>query len=146
MGWRAALVGPAELAPKSVPRSTVPRSTKGEVIMHPTFEYRRIGQWLAAGIVAGACLISSPCGISTAAAEPMVEVRVAPPAARVEVVPRRPSPRHFWVHGYWAWNGRAHVWVPGRYVVERRGYEFRESHWEENHGHWRFHHGGWYRR
>jgi hypothetical protein len=107
---------------------------------------RCIAHWICASAVAGVCLITSPRGISTAFAEPIVEVRVAPPAARVEVVPRAPSARHFWVHGYWAWNGRAHVWVPGSYVVERRGYEFHESRWEEAHGHWRFHRGGWHRR
>jgi len=63
----------------------------------------------------------------------------------VEVVPVRPAHR-VWTHGYWAWNGHSHVWVPGRYVVERPGYAWREHRWEDRgHGHWRFHEGGWYR-
>jgi WXXGXW repeat (2 copies) len=74
-------------------------------------------------------------------------VRIAPPETRVEVVPARPSPHHFWVHGYWAWNGHRHVWAPGHYEVERHGYVYRETRWEEGpHGHWRYHHGGWDRR
>jgi hypothetical protein len=107
---------------------------------------RRLAKWLSASVVAGACLIASPYGVSTASAEPVVEVRIAPPATRVEVVPARPSPHHFWVHGYWAWNGHAHVWAPGRYEVERRGYEYREPRWEGGHGHWHFRDGGWHRR
>ena len=79
--------------------------------------HRRLAKWLSASVVAGACLIAAPHGVTTASAAPVVEVRIAPPAPRVEVVPARPSPHHFWVHGYWAWNGRAHVWVPGRYLV-----------------------------
>lgn len=108
---------------------------------------RRVAQWLSAGVVAGACLIASPHGVRTASAEPIVDVRIAPPAPRDEVVPARPSPRHFWVHGYWAWNGHRHVWTPGHYEVERHGYVYHETRWEEGpHGHWRYHHGGWDRR
>jgi hypothetical protein len=112
-------------------------------MFHSSQRNRRIAQWLSVSAVAGACLIASPHGVSIASAEPVVDVRIAPPAPRVEVVPERPSPHHFWVHGYWGWNGRAHVWVPGRYEVERRGYEYRESHWEGAHGHWHFREGGW---
>ena len=108
-------------------------------------------RWLAriavSSVLAGACLIASPHGVAVASAEPVVDVRIAPPATRVEVVPARPSPHHFWVHGYWAWSGHSHVWVPGRYEVERRGYGYREPRWEGNpNGHWRYHQGGWYRR
>jgi hypothetical protein len=107
---------------------------------------RGLARWLSASVVAGACLIASPHGIRTASAAPVVDVRIAPPAARVEVVPARPSPHHFWVHGYWGWSEGRHVWVPGRYEVERRGYEYREPRWESAHGHYRFHDGYWHRR
>ena len=108
---------------------------------------RRIAKWLSASVVAGACLIASPHGVRSASAEAVVEVRVAPPATRVEVVPARPSPRHFWVRGYWAWNGRSHVWMRGHYEVARPGYAYRETHWESApNGHFRYHQGGWYRR
>jgi hypothetical protein len=106
---------------------------------------RRIAKWLSASVLAGACLIAAPHGIRIASAEPVVDVRIAPPPDRVEVVPMRPSPHHFWVHGYWAWGGRAHTWVPGHYEQERRGYAYRESRWEGGNGHWRYHRGGWYR-
>ena len=53
----------------------------------------------------------------TQAAE--VFVRVAPPRPLVERVVPAPSPRHVWVAGYYRWNGRAYLWVPGRWVVPR---------------------------
>jgi len=105
----------------------------------------KVGKWLSVSALAAACLVSAPHGVREAAAAPVVEVRIAPPAARVEVVPARPA-HHVWTRGYWAWNGHSHVWVPGRYVVERPGYVWHEHHWEEHgHGHWRFHQGGWSR-
>jgi hypothetical protein len=103
-------------------------------------------RWLSAAVIAVVCLVASPRGVAVASAEPLVQVRIAPPAARVEVVPARPSPHHVWTHGYWNWNGHAHAWVPGRYVVERRGYVYREPRWEgAQHGYYRFHQGGYYR-
>ncbi len=106
----------------------------------------KIAKWLSVSALAAACLVAAPQGVREASAAPVVDVRIAPPAARVEVVPARPA-HHVWTHGYWAWNGRAHVWVPGRYVAERPGYVWRDHSWEEHgKGHWRFHQGGWQRR
>ncbi|WP_253531937.1 hypothetical protein [Runella salmonicolor] len=44
-----------------------------------------------------------------------VVVRPAPPAPRVEVIPRKPSPRHVWVPGEHRWRKNHYVWVPGHY-------------------------------
>jgi hypothetical protein len=44
-----------------------------------------------------------------------VVVRPAPPAGRVEVIPRSPSPRHVWVPGQHRWRRNHYVWVPGHY-------------------------------
>ena len=59
-----------------------------------------------------------------------VDVDVAPPPPRVEVVP---APRV----GY--------VWAPGYWVRERRGYHWRPHRWEEHDGRWRFDRGRWER-
>src|SRR6478672_7023287 len=48
---------------------------------------------------------------------PGVRVRVAPPAARVEVRVAAPSPRHVWIPGYWEWQGGRHVWIVGRWEL-----------------------------
>jgi hypothetical protein len=108
---------------------------------------KRLGKWLVGGVLAGASFIAAPEGMQTAAADAVIDVQIAPPARRVEVVPARPTPRHVWVPGYWAWNGRHHVWVAGHYALERPGYAWREPRWEDRgRGHWHFHRGGWYRR
>ena len=99
---------------------------------------------LIATFVLGGCLVASA---EPASAETYVDVRVGPPVARVEVVPVRPSPHHVWVRGYWGWDGYHHAWVPGRYVVPRRGYTYAEPRWEPAaRGHWHYHRGGWHHR
>lgn len=100
----------------------------------------------SAGLLA-AVLSFATVSVERSASAAAVEIRVAPPEARVETPPRHPRPHHVWTNGYWAWNGHRHVWVHGRYVPERRGYVWRQAHWERTpHGHWRFYDGGWVRR
>lgn len=50
-----------------------------------------------------------------------VIVREAPPAARIERRPRAPGPNQVWIAGYWVYDGRQYVWVPGRYAAARTG-------------------------
>jgi len=110
------------------------------------FSSRSVFKWCSVLGLAAAGVIASPTGISTASAETIVDVRVAPPVPRVEVVPRPPTPHHVWTPGYWAWSGHRHVWVAGRYVPERHGYVYHPSYWQEGrHGHWHFHQGYWSR-
>jgi hypothetical protein len=73
-----------------------------------------------------------------------VDVDVAPPPPRVEVVPA-PRVGYVWAPGYWEWRGRRHVWVNGYWVRERRGYHWRPHRWEEHEGRWRFDRGRWER-
>jgi len=67
-----------------------------------------------------------------------VYVPVPPPPAPVEVVGVAPSHRHAWVPGYHRWDGRAYVWVPGRWAVRPRS----RARWVP--GHWDRHQRGWY--
>jgi len=71
-----------------------------------------------------------------------VDVDVAPPPPRVEVVPAA-RVGYVWAPGYWEWRGRRHVWVNGYWVRERRGYHWRPHRWEEHEGRWRFERGRW---
>jgi hypothetical protein len=73
-----------------------------------------------------------------------VDVDVAPPPPRVEVVPAA-RVGYVWAPGYWEWRGRRHVWVNGNWVRERRGYHWRPHRWEEHEGRWRFDRGRWER-
>ena len=56
--------------------------------------------------------------ISSAAVD--IEVGVAPPAARYEVVPA-PRPGYVWRQGYYDWDGHRHVWHSGDWMRERHG-------------------------
>ena len=89
-----------------------------------------IKKLLFAGAIAATMGATLP---STAAAE--VFVRVAPPAARVEVAPE-PRRGYVWVPGYWDWRGHRHVWVNGHWVRERRGYVYYAPRWVERNGGW----------
>ncbi len=80
-------------------------------------------------------------------------IGIAPPPARVEVVPP-PRAGFVWAPGYWGWDGRNHVWIEGRWMEARAGYywaperwerheEERGRHWHFAPGHWEREHGGW---
>lgn len=68
-----------------------------------------------------------------------IYVRVGPPRVRVvEVRTVAPSPRHDWIGGFHRWDGRAYVWVPGRWDLAPRA----RAVWVP--GHWRHTRHGWY--
>ena len=60
-------------------------------------------------------------GAGSAEAATRVYVRIGPPAPVVEVRHGAPARGHVWVAGYHEWNGRAYVWVPGRWAAPPRG-------------------------
>jgi hypothetical protein len=95
---------------------------------------------LLTAIALSAAAVSLP-----AAARTFVEIQVAPPAPRVEVVPRA-RVGYVWSPGYWRWNGRRHVWVGGVWVHERRGWHWEPQHWVQGpSGRWHFVAGRWAR-
>ena len=71
-------------------------------------------------------------------------VEIAPPPARVEVVP---EVRHgyTWAPGYWSWNRDRHVWVNGHYMRTRTGYAWAPDSWHEADGRHEFRPGRWTR-
>jgi len=71
-----------------------------------------------------------------------IDIDVAPPAPRVEVVP---EPRHgyVWAPGFWEWRGHEHVWVPGHFIRERRGYHWVPDTWVGNGPHYHYVRGHW---
>ena len=94
---------------------------------------------LAAGLALGTLLVPD-----LASARTYVEIGVAPPPPRAEVVPA-PRVGYVWAPGYWSWHRHNHVWVSGHWIHHRRGYHWTPEHWEEHHGHWRFEPGHWVR-
>ena len=94
---------------------------------------------LCVPLVLATAFVSAP-----ATARSYVEIEVAPPAVREEVVP---GPRHgyAWAPGYWEWRGHQHYWVRGHWVRERHGHHWEPAHWVEYGHHWRFVPGVWVR-
>jgi hypothetical protein len=90
-------------------------------------------------ISAGA--IAAPA-ISSAAV--VIDVDVAPPAQRVEVVPAA-RPGFVWAPGYWAWRGHTHVWVRGHWIRERAGFHWVPDAWVQAGPHWHYAPGHWER-
>ncbi len=87
--------------------------------------------------------VSATISVSAVAA-PYVDVRVAPPPPRNEVVPAARA-GYAWVPGFWDWRGRRHVWVNGHWERARRGYVYRAPVWEQNGDRWRLNRGAWAR-
>ena len=73
-----------------------------------------------------------------------VIVQIAPPPARVELVPA-PRRGYMWVPGYWDWRGKRHVWVKGAWLRERQGYRYNQPAWQERDGRWHMNRGSWAR-
>jgi len=71
-------------------------------------------------------------------------IGVAPPPARVEVIPAA-RVGYVWSPGYWRWSGGRHVWVNGYYVHERVGGHWRPAHWVETGRRWHYGGGVWVR-
>jgi hypothetical protein len=85
-----------------------------------------------------ALMISVLATPACAAPRGRVYVRVRPPAPIVEARVVSPGPGYVWVSGYHNWNGRAYVWVPGRYERPPRP----RSVWVP--AHWQHERHGWY--
>ena len=84
------------------------------------------------------------CALALGASAEEIFVRIAPPRPIVERRVVAPGPGYVWITGYHRWDGRAYVWVPGRWelpprpharwvehrwVHRRGGYVFVEGHW-----------------
>ena len=93
--------------------------------------------WVAATVLASALTAS------TAAGGP-VYVKIAPPAPIAEVRVVAPGPRHVWVAGFHRWDGRAYIWVPGRWVLPpRAGVVWVPGHWKHGPHGWHWVEGHW---
>jgi WXXGXW repeat (2 copies) len=73
-----------------------------------------------------------------------IDINIAPPAPRVEVVPG-PRAGFVWAPGYWDYRRGGHVWVPGRWVGERRGYHWAPDRWDQRGPRWHHERGHWER-
>lgn len=95
--------------------------------------------------LAGLLVLGSVAVVPMAAqAAVNVDIRIAPPAPRIEVVPA-PRAGYVWAPGYWRWRGHHHVWVGGHWIRERHGYHWVPDTWEPAGPGWHYHRGYWAR-
>ncbi|HTS27628.1 MAG TPA: hypothetical protein VMH81_17260 [Bryobacteraceae bacterium] len=99
-------------------------------------KYWSLSKW--AGLVFAGILA---CGTAMSAE---VIIRIPPPRPRIEHRAARPGPRYVWVGGYHRWDGRAYVWVPGRWELPPRPHAYWVAHhYERRGGGWVFVEGHW---
>jgi hypothetical protein len=73
-----------------------------------------------------------------------IVVEAAPPPPQTEVIIARPSPRHVWIGGYWAWHEGRHVWMAGHWDLPPREHAVWEApRWEFRGGRYAFVPGRW---
>jgi hypothetical protein len=105
---------------------------------------KRIGA--VAGLVmlalgSGCVVVGRRRGVAVVAPVPVVSMTYVdrePPPANDESLPEPPRGDYVWCDGYWRWDARAYVWVPGRYVLRPHP----RAVWVG--GHWVRHERGWY--
>jgi len=77
-----------------------------------------------------------------ASARTYVDVELAPPEARVELVPEARR-GYAWAPGYYNYSHREHVWVGGRYIHQRHGHHWTADRWEQRGDRWHHEAGRW---
>jgi len=91
------------------------------------------------------CMALSPMALPTlSVAGVSVDIDVAPPVPRVEVVPA-PRAGFVWAPGFWEWRDGRHVWVGGRWIGERPGFHWAPDRWVQAGPHWHHEPGHWER-
>src|SRR3978361_2285484 len=85
-------------------------------------------------------LTAGVSGVATA--RTFVDIDIAPPAPREEVMPHARA-GYVWAPGYWNWEGHRHVWVKGHYMRERHGHHWVADRWDQRDGHWHHDRGHW---
>jgi hypothetical protein len=90
-------------------------------------------------VALGVGAISAPM---MASARVYLDVNIAPPAERVEVIPAA-RVGYVWAPGYWNYSGHQHVWTRGHYIRERRGHEWVADRWEQHGDRWHHERGHW---
>ena len=95
---------------------------------------------LAATAILAASMFATACGATYG----RVYVRTGPPPIRAEVVGVAPGPGYVWVPGYYRHDGRAYVWVGGRWDRPPRARaRWVPAHWERDRRGWYFVEGHW---
>jgi YXWGXW repeat-containing protein len=89
-------------------------------------------------------LIALSSAAMPAAAQININIGVAPPAPRYELVPAARS-GYVWAPGFWRWEGQRHVWMDGHWLEARPGSRWVADRWEPRDGRHYYHPGKWER-
>ncbi len=89
-------------------------------------------------------LIAAGSAAMPAAAQININIGVAPPAPRYEVVPA-PRSGYVWAPGYWRWEAQRHVWRNGRWIEARPDSRWVADRWVNKDGGHQFRAGHWVR-
>ena len=91
---------------------------------------------LALGLAGSATLAAA------ASSSGEIEIQIAPPADRVEMVPE-PREGYIYERGHYTWDGNRYTWSEGRFIQKREGHtytpyalEHRGERWYYRRGHW----------
>jgi hypothetical protein len=95
------------------------------------------------GLLLGSLIAFGAANAPIAMAD-VIEVEIAPPAARIEVVPP-PRAGYVWAPGYWSWEGGRHFWREGHWIEERQGYYWVPDRWASDGRRYYLEHGRWAR-
>ncbi|MBV8070603.1 MAG: YXWGXW repeat-containing protein [Acidobacteriaceae bacterium] len=85
--------------------------------------------------------------LAVGSANAQVYVRTAPPPPRKDVIVVRPGPGYVWQAGYYRWDGRVYVWVPGRWLRPPQAYyhSWVPGYWKQTPRGWVWVQGHWVR-
>jgi hypothetical protein len=84
---------------------------------------------VAGSLLAASLAVSSACADTSG----RLYVRIGPPVPVYEVRVVAPGPEYVWIDGYHRWDGRAYVWVGGRWERPPRPRAVWErGHWDHN--------------
>jgi hypothetical protein len=75
------------------------------------------------------------CVMAISALGQQIIVQVAPPRPVVEARIASPGPGYVYQRGYHRWDGHAHVWMPGVWVMPPRPHAHWVDHRWEHRGH-----------
>jgi hypothetical protein len=102
-----------------------------------------IRKFLSVAMIAASAILT-PAPASAETHRLVLDVRTAPPAPRVEVVPAARR-GWYWAPGYWTWRHHRHVWVRGHWIRARYGHHWASPRWVEHGSAWRMERGRWER-
>jgi len=106
------------------------RATKKKAALSGTMRAMLLSLVVASGISSESALART------------IYVEIAPPPARIEVIPEQRR-GYTWAPGYWAWQRDRHVWVAGHTIRTRHGHQWEPDRWHEVDGRHQFQAGHW---